>query len=51
MNLDPSNPQGAPNTYLIGTDFAAWAKLKVPDDCANLRRWHASVSARPSAKA
>src|SRR5258706_13535317 len=21
MNLDPSNPQGVPNTYLIGTDF------------------------------
>jgi len=36
---------------MVLTDFAGWAKLKVPDDCADLRRWHASVSARPSAKA
>ena len=36
---------------MVLTDFAAWAKLKVPDDCAHLLRWHASVSARPSAKA
>ena len=36
---------------MVLTDFAAWAKLKVPDECANLRRWYASVSARPSAKA
>jgi glutathione S-transferase len=32
-------------------DLAGRAKLNVPDDCANLRRWHAAVSARPSAKA
>jgi glutathione S-transferase len=36
---------------LVLTDFAGWAKLNVPDECANLRRWHAAVSARPSAKA
>ena len=36
---------------MVLTDFASWAKLKVPDECANLRRWHASVAARPSAKA
>jgi glutathione S-transferase len=36
---------------LVLTDFAGWAKLKPPDACANLRRWHAAVSARPSAKA
>ena len=36
---------------LVLTDFAGWAKLKMPDECADLRRWHASVSARPSAKA
>lgn len=36
---------------LVLTDFAAWAKLTVPDECGNLRRWYASVSARPSAKA
>ena len=32
-------------------DLAGRAKLNVPDDCANLRRWHAAVSARPSAQA
>jgi glutathione S-transferase len=36
---------------LVLTDFAGWAKLTPPDACANLRRWHAAVSARPSAKA
>jgi glutathione S-transferase len=36
---------------LVLTDFAGWAKLAVPDEGANLRRWHAAVSARPSAKA
>jgi glutathione S-transferase len=36
---------------LVLTDFAGWAKLTPPDECANLRRWHAAVSARPSAKA
>ncbi len=32
-------------------DLAGRAKLNVPDECAHLRRWHAAVSARPSAKA
>jgi glutathione S-transferase len=32
-------------------DLAGRAKLTVPDACANLRRWHAAVSARPSAQA
>jgi glutathione S-transferase len=36
---------------LVLTDFAAWSKIAVPEECGNLRRWHASVSARPSAKA
>jgi hypothetical protein len=27
------------------------AKLTVPEDFAHLRRWHAAVSARPSAAA
>jgi glutathione S-transferase len=36
---------------LVLTDFAGWAKLKPPEDCVNLRRWHAVVSARPSAGA
>jgi glutathione S-transferase len=36
---------------LVLTDFAGWAKLNMPDECAHLRRWHAAVSARPSAQA
>ena len=36
---------------LVVTDFAGRLKLAMPDECANLRRWHAAVSARPSAKA
>jgi len=36
---------------MVLTDFAAWAKLTVPEECADFRRWHAAVSARPGAKA
>ena len=36
---------------LIAVDFARWVKLSVPETCGDLRRWHAQVSARPSAKA
>jgi len=36
---------------MVLTDFAGWAKMAPPDDCANVRRWYAAVSARPSAKA
>ncbi len=36
---------------LVMVDFAGWVKLKIPEDCAQLRRWHATVSARPSARA
>ena len=35
---------------LIVVDFAGRLKLAVPEECANLRRWYAAVSARPSAK-
>ena len=38
-------------TGLVGVDFMKPAKLAVPDAMANLKRWHAEVSARPSAKA
>jgi glutathione S-transferase len=39
-------------TTLTAVDFAgAVARAKVPESCGNLRRWHAEVSARPSAKA
>src|SRR5579862_9525244 len=38
-------------TAMIAVDFMRVSKLTVPDDLAHVRRWHAAVSARPSAKA
>ena len=38
-------------TGLVSVDFMKPAKLAVPDTLTNLKRWHADVSARPSAKA
>ena len=38
-------------TTMIAVDFAGWIKLTIPDDCPHLRRWHQTVSGRPSAKA
>ena len=38
-------------TGLVLIDFARWIKLEMPEEAVNLRRWHADVSARPSAKA
>jgi glutathione S-transferase len=38
-------------TGLISVDFMKPAKLAVPDELTNLKRWHADVSARPSASA
>ena len=38
-------------TALVTVDFAGWMKLALPEACANARRWHAQVSARPSATA
>jgi glutathione S-transferase len=38
-------------TGLVAVDFLKPARLAVPEDCANLRRWHAAVTARPSAMA
>lgn len=36
---------------LVMIDFAKWIKLEVPENLANLKRWYAAVSARPSAQA
>lgn len=36
---------------LVAVDFAARARLPVPDACAHLRRWHAAATARPSSAA
>ena len=38
-------------TALVAVDFARAAKLLVPEDAVNLRRWHAAATARPSAAA
>jgi len=38
-------------TTLCTVDFAEFCGLGMPDGCANLRRWHETVSARPSATA
>jgi glutathione S-transferase len=38
-------------TAVVAVDFARWIRLAVPEDLSHLRRWHAEISARPSAKA
>jgi glutathione S-transferase len=38
-------------TGLVAVDFMKPAKLTVPEELTNLRRWHAEIAARPSAKA
>ncbi|TIQ39967.1 MAG: glutathione S-transferase [Mesorhizobium sp.] len=38
-------------TGLIAIDFMKPARIKVPEDCANVLRWHAALSSRPSAAA
>ena len=38
-------------TGLVAMDFMKPAKLSVPEELTYLRRWHAEISARPSAKA
>lgn len=38
-------------TAMIAVDFMKPAKLKVPEELTNVRRWHAYVSERPSARA
>jgi hypothetical protein len=34
---------------LVTVNFASRINLAIPEDCSHLRRWHESVSARPSA--
>ncbi len=38
-------------TGLVAVDFMKPARIKVPDECVNVLRWHQAVSARPSAAA
>jgi glutathione S-transferase len=35
---------------LVVVDFAGWIKISLPEGASNARRWHATVSGRPSAK-
>ena len=36
---------------LVFVDFAMWFKVEIPANANNLKRWHESVSSRPSARA
>ena len=38
-------------TGMIAVDFLKPAKIAMPEDLTNLRRWHTQVSERPSARA
>jgi glutathione S-transferase len=38
-------------TAQVTVDFMKPARLTVPDELTNVKRWHAAVSARPSANA
>ncbi len=38
-------------TTLCAIDFMKPTRVAVPEECTNVKRWHAEVSARPSAKA
>jgi glutathione S-transferase len=38
-------------TALVAVDFMRPARIAIPETLANVKRWHAEVSARPSAKA
>ena len=38
-------------TAMVAVDFMRVSKLAMPDNLTNVRRWHAEVSARPSAAA
>ncbi len=38
-------------TGLVALDWARYARIAIPEDLKALRRWHAALAARPSAKA
>ena len=46
-----SNYTAADITALVAVDFINRLKVETPEGCANVRRWHEAVSARPSASA
>ena len=38
-------------TGLVAIDFMKPARIKVPEECVNVLRWHSAISSRPSAAA
>ncbi|TIW37145.1 MAG: glutathione S-transferase [Mesorhizobium sp.] len=38
-------------TGLVAIDFMKPARIRVPEECTNVLRWHAAISSRPSAAA
>jgi glutathione S-transferase len=38
-------------TFLVAVDFMKPSRIPLPEGAANAKRWHAAVSARPSARA
>jgi len=38
-------------TGMIAIDFMKPARIALPDDCVNVKRWHTALSSRPSAAA
>jgi len=38
-------------TALVAIDFGRQTEIRIPEECESLKRWHAAVSGRPSAKA
>ena len=36
---------------VVTCDFARWIRKSIPEECANIRRWHAQMRARPSFQA
>jgi glutathione S-transferase len=38
-------------TAQVAIDFMRLPKIALPEECTNIKRWHATVSARPSASA
>ncbi|MGL5737095.1 MAG: glutathione S-transferase family protein [Beijerinckiaceae bacterium] len=35
----------------VALDMLGWARIAIPDDCSDLKRWHDSLTTRPSWKA
>ena len=38
-------------TAFVATEFAAWVKENIPEECSAVQAWYQRVKVRPSAKA